>query len=254
MVSEKRVEFGEKTVSVRMMDESYVVSDCPQEPVQVTSLRQRRGVWCRSMGVFPGRTPPIRDVVEHAQKAHGNCAVIAWDADRVVGILTFFPVEDLVDREAYGWEQMMPYIVQDTLAVGSCVLCSLAGDEYRGKGIGRTMAELMIEWAQSRGKKRIGVFAVESGLATIHWKDSCRPPKPFWEKLGFSVVGKQTSARDWHEVRANFEGEMNEAREKGKDLWKLERFPEYFLEVESSKLPFSEFDAKFSLIRELAQA
>ncbi len=252
MATEKRIEFEEKVVSVRMMDESYVVSSCPQEPAQIATLRQRQGVWCRCMGVFPDRTPPVREVIEHAHRTHGNCAVIAWDGDWVVGILTFFPVEDLVERKAYGWEQMKPYIGQKTLGLGSCVLCSLGGHEYRRKGVGRAMAELMIEWAQEKGCKQIGAFAVESGLATMHWKDSCRPPKPFWERLGFAVVSKHPSTRDWKEIRAGFEREMKKAEEKQKDMWKLERFPEYFREVESSKLPFSEFDAQFTLIRELA--
>lgn len=56
MVSEKRVGCGERTISVRMMDESHIVSDCPQQPTHVAELGKRRGVWCRCMGVFPGRT------------------------------------------------------------------------------------------------------------------------------------------------------------------------------------------------------
>ena len=65
------------------------------------------------------------------------------------------------------------------------------------------------------------------------------------------MVVKKESSRDWNEIRAKFEREIKEAEENGKDLWKLERFPEYFREFKSSGVPFPEFDARYSLIREL---
>lgn len=250
-MNEKSIAFDDKTIVIRLMDNRYIVNDCPQQPEYLETLRKRNGTHCECMGVFSHRTPPVRDVIEDARNRHGNCAVIAWDGDWVIGILTFFPVEDLVARKAKGWKYMEPYCNTGTLAVGSCVLCSLAGHEYRKKGIGRAMAELMIEWAQKAGFRQVGAFLVNSGLASMDWRDHCRPPKPFWGKLGFSVLSKQLSARHWNEVKMECEKEMKEAEGKKEDEWKFKVFPEYFREFESSGLLFSEFDASYSLIRKL---
>jgi len=111
----------------------------------------------------------------------------------------------------------------------------------------------MIEWAAEARFERVGAFRVGSGLATMNWRDACRPPKPFWEKLGLAVVGTGPRARDWAQVRAEMENEVTLAREQNKDLWKLERFPQYIREFESSGLPFSEFDAQYSLVREVCR-
>jgi len=251
MPAEKKIAVGDRTVSVRMMDDSYIVSDCPQRPEHVETLRQRNGRHCACMGVFSSRTPCVREVIEDARERHGNCAAIAWDGDTIVGILTFFPVEDLIERQARGIEEMVPYRDSKTLALGSWVLCSLEGGEFRGKGIGRAMAEMMIEWAQESGFERIGAFYVPSGLATIHWRDNCRPPKPFWEKLGFSVVSKRLGESTWEDSRQDMENKMARAKETGEDLWMLERFPEYMREFKSSGLDYAEFGAQYSLIQEL---
>jgi hypothetical protein len=169
----------------------------------------------------------------------------------VVGILTFFPTPDLIERQAMGWEKMVAFQDPQTLAVATCVLCSLSGHEYRRKGIGTAMVELAIEWAASHGFKRIAAFDVPSGMVEMDWGHPCRPPKPFWEKLGFSVIAKQESQRQWEKVKADFQQEMIEAEKEKDDEWKLSVFPEYFRDVETSNVPFSEIDAHYSLIREL---
>jgi len=186
MADQRAIAFEDRTVVVKTMDDRYTVSDCPQEPTHYEVLQRRNSTRCAGMGVSG---TPIREVTADARKRYGNCAVLAWDGDIVVGISTFFPVEDLSERKAYGWDMMEAYLGTGTLAVASCVLCSLSGHQYRGKGIGRAMAKQMIEWAKQRAYRQIGVFEVTSGLTTSHWEDACRPPMPFWQRLGFSVVG-----------------------------------------------------------------
>ncbi len=250
-MNDKTVVFDDKTVSIRLMDDDYIVNDCPQQPERVETLKKRNGVWCACMGVFPKRTPSVKEVALGAKSRHGNCAIVAWDGDWVIGILTFFPTEDLIERKADGWEQMVPHKDTGTLAVATCVLCSLDGHQYRRKGIGLAMAELAIEWAASHNFERIAAFDVPSGITNLSWGHPCRPPKPFWEKLGFKVVGKQESKRSWDEVKSGFQQEMAEVGTRKEDEWKLSVFPEYFQDVESSDFPFAEIDAHYSLIKEL---
>jgi GNAT superfamily N-acetyltransferase len=242
----RTIAFDDKDIAIQLMDDRYTVNDCPQEPTHVDVLRTRNATWCGAMGVSDR---PIREVTTTARREHGNCAVLAWDGDLVVGILTFFPVEDLVERQAHGWEMMEPSLGTGTLAIASCVLCSLGGHSYRRRGIGRAMGEQAIDWAREQGYRQVGVYQVPSGLTTIHWQDACRPPMPFWRKLGFEVAGTAESGRRWKEVKAGFLQEMERAGPR--DTWKLERFPQHIREVESASRPFSEIDRTYALIRRL---
>jgi GNAT superfamily N-acetyltransferase len=239
-----KLAFDDVEIVIRMMDERYIVNDCPQEPTYVDVLRGRNSTWCGAMGVS-GR--PIREVTAAARQKYGNCAVLAWHGEVVVGIMTFFPVRDLYERQAMGWEMMEPDLDTGTLAIASCVLCSLGGHRYRRRGIGRAMAQEAVGWARAQGYRRVGVYQVPSGLTTIHWQDACRPPLPFWRKLGFAVAGTAESGRRWDEVKAEFLTEMEQAEPK--DAWKREVFPRHIREVESSPRSYGDIDRRYALVR-----
>ena len=74
-------------------------------------------------------------------------------------------------------------------------MCSLSGHEFRGKGIGRALVEMMVEWAGENGWKRIEVYDTAGGLFPVDWFDHCIPPRPFWEKLAFRVFQKRGEGR-----------------------------------------------------------
>lgn len=249
MTHDKEVKFG-TTVSVRMMDDDYIVSDCPQGPEHIATMRKRHS-YCACLGTGTC----IREATTEARNKYGNCAVTAWDENYpdgkyLIGLMTFFPVEVLVERNAQGRDMMVPYQDGSTIAVGNCLFCSLWGWHYRRKGIGTAMAELMVDWAKEAGFKRVAAIDVPAGNP-VSWGHHCRPPRPFWEKLGFRVDGKKQSTRCWEEVKSGFQKEIKEAEDTGKHPWAIRTFGDYIQQVESSELAFADYDAHYSLVKDL---
>jgi GNAT superfamily N-acetyltransferase len=252
----RRIEVDGKEIVVKMMDDDYIVSDCPQEPMEAAKLRQRNGTLCACMGIV-GR--PIREVMAETRLRHGNAAVLAWDGQTVVGIMTFFPADELAARhaatfrgDALDWNSVSEWTTGRTLAIATCVLCSLAGVKYRRRGIGTAMVDLTLAWARDRGYARAGVFGVPSGLVTEHWRDTCQPPRPFWERFGFRTVAVHPSERHWSDVRHEREQEMAVAATNPGEAWKLERFAQFIHEVESGGANFEHVDCGYSLVKDLA--
>ncbi len=46
-------------------------------------------------------------------------------------------------------------------------------------------------WAKENIWKRIEVYDTAGGLFPVDWLDHCIPPKPFWERRGFKLIGKR---------------------------------------------------------------
>jgi len=83
---QRTIVFHGHTIAIRMMDDRCIVSDCPQEPTHYEVLKWRNSTLCAGMGISG---TPVREVTAAAREQYGNCAVLAWDGDVVVGILTF---------------------------------------------------------------------------------------------------------------------------------------------------------------------
>jgi hypothetical protein len=147
--------------------------------------------------------------------------------------MTFFPVEVFVERNAQGRDMMVPYQDGSTIAVGNCLFCSLWGWHYRRKGIGTAMAELMVDWAKEAGFKRVAAIDVPAGNP-VSWGHHCRPPR-----------------RCWEEVKSGFQKEIKEAEDTGKHPWAIRTFGDYIQQVESSELSFADYDAHYSLVKDL---
>src|SRR4030042_57114 len=114
----RNIEIDGKAMVVKLMDDDYIVSDCPQGPADVEQLQQRNGNWCACMGVFG---QPIRDGMGETRRRHGNAAVLAWDGRTVVGIVTFFPANELAARgaaafrgDALDWDSMSAWTTDRT--------------------------------------------------------------------------------------------------------------------------------------------
>ena len=81
-----------------------------------------------------------------------------------------------------------------TFVVVNLAFCSLGGHEFRRKGVGRAMVNMMIAWARENGWRRIEVHDVTGGLFPWDWLDACIPPRPFWERMGFTVFNQRLHA------------------------------------------------------------
>jgi predicted GNAT family acetyltransferase len=76
---------------------------------------------------------------------------------------------------------------EGVLVVVNLAFCSLSGHQFRGKGIGTAMVNMMITWAREKGWRAIEVYGTTGGLFPWDWLDACIPPRPFWEHRGFTV-------------------------------------------------------------------
>ena len=194
--------FGDTSVTVKMMDDSWIINQCVSHSPFVP---KRSVVWSHedrcSRVQIPG--DQFEDAMRSFRDTYGNAAVIAWDGDVALGHIIFVP-----KAEARIWQMLyherMPTSPDDdkTLVVEAVGFCSIGGQKYRGHGIGRAMADMMIDWASQNGWARMQIFGLPSGLFPGHWMDSCMPPKPFWEKLGFEVIHKVKIGKTWDEIRA----------------------------------------------------
>jgi len=138
---------------------------------------------------------------------YGSCAVLARRAEAVVGHLRFYPkavcdlaapgpglclqqefpagpAEDLTRREF----PALGEIVDKTLLV-HCMMVAAEGPEgrlLRRRGIGRRMAEALIDWAGANGWRAIEATAYTS--VPIVYTISGQAGRSFWEDLGFRLV------------------------------------------------------------------
>ncbi len=240
------VRFDEKTVTVKMMDDSWIINRCVSEapftprPGVVWSYRDR----CSRL-LIPG--DEYEQTMRHFRDAYGNAAVIAWDGGTVLGHIIFVPKPEARRRKML-FHERMPVSPDDdrTLVVQAVGFCSIGGQEYRGRGIGRTMAELMIEWAAANEWLKFQIFGVPSGLFPGHWMDSCMPPKPFWLKFGFEGIGRTKAERTWEEMKA---ANLGDDPRNSKD--EMSRKKEAIAEVERGEIPEDEWAYEFDLERSL---
>jgi len=105
-------------------------------------------------------------------------------------------------------------------------MCSLSGHEFRRKGIGASLVQIMLEWAMQNAWKYIEVYDTGGGLFPMEWFDHCIPPRPFWEKKGFVVFQKHGDGKFSGEfLRAvlndNPRNSISEQRQKEEIIQKL---------------------------------
>ena len=126
---------------------------------------------------------------------YGNCAVIAWHEEQVLGHLVWMPRHEARALWAKGCEFFGPKAGDaGTLVVVNLAFCSLSGHGFRRKGVGRAMVDMMIAWAWEYGWRRIEAYDVTGGLFPWDWLDACIPPRPFWEHMGFAVFQQRLHA------------------------------------------------------------
>lgn len=197
----RSITFDDTTVNVKMMDDSWIIDQCvshsPFIPKQVPSWSHEDR--CTRVQI-PG--DQFEDAMRSFREAYGNAAVIAWDGDVALGHIIFVP-----KAEARRWQMLhherMPAAPDDaqTLVAQAVGFCSIGGQKYRGRGIGSAMAEMMIDWSSRNGWAKLEIYGVPSGLFPTHWMDSCMPPRPFWEKFGFTAIGRVPNGQTWDKIK-----------------------------------------------------
>jgi GNAT superfamily N-acetyltransferase len=207
MAAPRLIDADGKQVLVKLMDDSWIWNEC----VGAHPIKPRQGVvWrpsdrCTRLPV-PG--DQLRYFARRMCDTYGNCAAVAWYGDTVLGHLVFLPRAVSRECRATGWESFGPPTEDDaTLVVINLAFCSLSGHEFRRKGIGKALVATMLDWAREGGWRRIEVYGTGSGLFPGDWYDSCIPPRPFWERRGFSVFARHGDGRlsdeEWTAIMAD---------------------------------------------------
>ena len=146
--------------------------------------------------------PLLRKLIQ----TYGTCAMLAWDGDRVVGFLRFYPKvlssfpeaggmclqqghpagtsDQLVDRRFPSLDE-----IENKELTVHCLMTGtpfLGENPYQRKGIGTRMAQALIEWATARGWKAIEARA-HAGLNVLY-ANTGNTGTGFWKKLGFTIA------------------------------------------------------------------
>ncbi len=200
-VENKVIKFDGKTVIVKMMDDSWIINQCISE----RPIKPKKGVvWSHDQYCTRLRIPG--DIYENTMKEfmdrYGDAAVIAWDGNLALGHMIFVPKVEARKHKMLYYERMADTSYDDkTLVIEAVGFCSIDGHEYRRRGIGRAMAEMVLDWAKFNNWQSVQVYGAPVGLFPWSWLDSCMPPIPFWQKLGFHITGKTRIKSSWQELR-----------------------------------------------------
>lgn len=180
-------------VTIRPMDMDYIMAD--QEPPGIEVA-----VACRLLA-DPAKWPNPMYVTyyEKLTRAYGACAILAWQADTVVGFLPFAPLDcghrlpsclHYVDDDDMREVAAFSPVPQTTMSPKVLVThCLSVKQSLRRQGLGSEMVRYLAEWASASGWERIQGWAFEK--STFGWL----PDIVFWEKCGF----RRGKARGWDE-------------------------------------------------------
>ena len=158
-----------------------------------------------SWQVFRDRNVPLlRRIID----VYGSCAMLAWDGERVVGFLRFYPkaLSTMAEAGQMCLQQAFPagpterlveqqWPSQEELADKSLsVHCLMTGspsqeeNPYQRKGLGTSLVHELVHWARDNGWERIETVAYED--LPVLYEITGSAGLTFWEKLGFEVVEK----------------------------------------------------------------
>lgn len=151
---------------------------------------------------YQARNLPL---LQKLTRVYGSCAVTAWDGERVVGMLRFYP-KAICAAPAAGMlclQQEFPYgpadhftennfppmqeLADKTLRV-HCIMTGCPAwkeNPYQRRGIGTRLVKQLIRWGKENGWAAIEATAYEE--IPMLYEISGQAGKRFWEKLGFEV-------------------------------------------------------------------
>ena len=141
-------------------------------------------------------------------RTYGACAIIARDADQIVGQLRFYPKavcgmegagglclqQDYPAGPAEGFADSdfpAPAHIEDKTLAVHCVMTGSPQQKenpYQRKGIGTRMVRTLIQWAKANGWERIEADSFED--IPVIYEITGSAGHTFWEKLGFHIADR----------------------------------------------------------------
>jgi len=133
-------------------------------------------------------------------KRYGSAAILAWEGDKVVGLLRFVPRVVSQMEGGGGFCLLMPYpagltedfphkvfpskeSIEDRTLVVTCM--QLLPDRQR-QGVGRAMVERLKSWAREEGWDAIEATAYQD--LPLVYEVTGNAGRRWWEDLGFHVM------------------------------------------------------------------
>lgn len=145
--------------------------------------------------IVPGVTAGddlFRRVNAEASRKFGTSAFLAWEDEKVIGFVTFYPRGFFPqDLRPCPWDrESLLTIAREGLSggssgqlqVGCLVVCE--SPLFRRRGVASSLVQEMVEWARREGWSEILVPGISIGKGT-GWEESSHPPRLFWERFGF---------------------------------------------------------------------
>lgn len=193
-------------IVISPMDESFILWRClhsgPLSPGNIEHLSSKS-----PKGLERYRGQNIK-LLTKLTRAYGACAILAWDKDRVIGQLRFYPkaVWDMKDAGCLCLQQDYPAGPADTFANSDfpdiehitdkkiVVHCLKTGspqqkeNPYQRRGIGTRMVQVLIKWAKKNSWDRIEAHAFED--LPLIYEITGSTGYTFWEKLGFTITDR----------------------------------------------------------------
>jgi|SaaInl7_200m_RNA_FD_contig_21_2482284_length_926_multi_7_in_0_out_0_1 GNAT superfamily N-acetyltransferase len=193
-------------VVVEPMTEEFILWRCLHDgPLSRDTINQWPSASTLPLIRYRDRNTPL---LMKLTRTYGACAIIARDADQIVGQLRFYP-KAVCDMEGSGGlclQQDHPsgpaenfadsdfpdpaHIENKTLAVHCLMTGSSQQKEnpYKRKGIGTCMVRALIEWAKANGWERIEADSFED--IPIIYEITGSAGHTFWEKMGFHIADR----------------------------------------------------------------
>jgi hypothetical protein len=200
-------------LKIRAMDRDFILYRClhggPLTPDSIGQLNSTDNPqWWADMQ-SQSRFELNRRFLLRVIETYGSCAVLAWDENRVVGQMRFFPGALL---DSFGIESMCmqqghpcgvsPEIIQaewpalkEARRKPLFVNCMMTGspcqpeNPYQRRGLASEMVRELVRWARETRWPAIEAHAF-SDLPAIY-EITGQAGRLFWEKLGFSTVSQK---------------------------------------------------------------
>ena len=194
------------SIVVEPMTEEFILWRCLHDgPLSCNTIDQ-----LPADGPIPWERYRKRNIplLEKLSRAYGAYAIVAREGSRIVGQLRFYPkaVLDMKGSADLCLQQDYPagpaddfanidfaalaHIEDKTLVVHCLMTGSSQQKEnpLQRKGLGSRMVRALIQWAKDKGWDRIEADSFED--IPIIYEVTGSAGHAFWEKLGFSVVGR----------------------------------------------------------------
>jgi GNAT superfamily N-acetyltransferase len=191
---------GGNILSVRLMDDTYIMGENERTKGVIVD------VYCRRLS--PCWPNPLYSLY-YRKLLHAYAAgpVLVWEGKKIVGFLPISVVDCGIPELphcihytgglAYGAERPINLsMIEEAQALSFEKLnpkeirigCMTVHSSYRGRSLGVSMVECLVDWARGHGWERVRARAMLDGEPEAFY-----PTLSWWKGLGFEAIGEERS-------------------------------------------------------------